>query len=33
VQNLSSLQYDLVNLLDAEWSTDKYTYIKRGEKK
>jgi len=32
VQNLSSLQYDLVNLLDAEWSTDKYTYIKRGEK-
>ena len=30
VHNLSSLKYELVNMLDAEWHTDSYRYIKRG---
>ncbi len=32
VHNLSSLKYELVQLLDAEWDTDSYRYIKRGNK-
>ena len=32
IHNLSSLKYELVELLDAEWSSDSYKYIKRGTK-
>ena len=32
VHNLSSLKYELVKMLDAEWHTDSYRYIKRGSK-
>ena len=32
IHNLSSLKYELVELLDAEWNTDTYRYIKRGSK-
>jgi len=32
VQNLSSLQWELTQLLDAEWNPDTYRYIKRGSK-
>jgi len=32
VHNLSSLKYELVQLLDAEWNPDTYRYIKRGSK-
>ena len=32
VHNLSSLRYELVELLDAEWNPDTYRYIKRGSK-
>ena len=31
IQNISDLKWHLVNLLDAEWNPDKYTYIKRRE--
>ncbi len=30
VHNLSSLRYELVELLDAEWDSNTYRYIKRG---
>jgi len=30
VHNLDSLKYKLVKMLDAEWNTDSYRYIKRG---
>jgi hypothetical protein len=30
VHNLDSLKYELVKMLDAEWNTDSYRYIKRG---
>ena len=32
VHNLSSLWYELVELLDAEWNPDTYRYVKRGNK-
>ena len=32
VHNLSSLRYELVELLDAEWNPDTYRYVKRGAK-
>ena len=32
VHNLSSLKYELVELLDAEWDSNTYRYIKRGSK-
>ena len=32
VQNIGDLKWNLINLLDAEWNPNKYTYIKRGEK-
>jgi len=32
VHNLSSLRYELVELLDAEWDSNTYRYIKRGSK-
>jgi len=32
IQNIGDLKWHLVNLLDAEWNPNKYTYIKRGEK-
>ena len=32
VHNLSSLQWELTQLLDAEWNPDTYRYIKRGSK-
>jgi hypothetical protein len=32
VHNLSSLRYELVQLLDAEWDSNSYKYIKRGSK-
>ena len=32
VHNLETFKYDLVRLLDAEWSLDTYKYIKRGSK-
>ena len=32
VHNLSSLRYELVQLLDAEWDSNTYRYIKRGSK-
>ena len=30
VHNLSSLRYELVELLDAEWNSETYRYVKRG---
>ena len=30
VHNLSSLKYELVELLDAEWDSNNYRYKKRG---
>ena len=32
VHNLSSLRYELVEMLDAEWDSNTYRYIKRGSK-
>ena len=32
VHDLSSLRYELVELLDAEWDSNTYRYIKRGSK-
>jgi len=32
VHNLSSLKWELVEMLDAEWNTDTYRYVKRGNK-
>jgi len=32
VHNLETFKYDLVRLLDAEWNSDTYKYIKRGSK-
>jgi len=32
VHNLSSLRYELVELLDAEWDSKTYRYVKRGSK-
>ena len=32
VHNLSSLRYELVELLDAVWHSNTYRYIKRGSK-
>ena len=33
VHNLSSLKWELIQMLDAEWDADSYRYIKRGSKK
>ena len=32
VHNLSTLKWELIKLLDAEWNQDTYSYIKRGNK-
>jgi len=32
VHNLSSLRWELTQLLDAEWNPDTYRYVKRGSK-
>ena len=32
IHNLSGLKWELVQMLDAEWDTDSYRYIKRGSK-
>ena len=32
VHNLSSLKWELTQLLDAEWNPDTYRYVKRGSK-
>ena len=32
VHNLSSLKWELVEMLDAEWNPDTYRYVKRGNK-
>ena len=32
VHNLSSLKWELTQLLDAEWNPDTYRYVKRGNK-
>ena len=32
VHNLSSLKWELTQLLDAEWNPDTYGYVKRGSK-
>lgn len=32
VHNLSTLKWELIKLLDAEWNQDTYSYIKRGSK-
>jgi len=32
VHNLSTLKWELIKLLDAEWNSDTYRYIKRGSK-
>ena len=32
VQNLHSLKWELVEMLDAEWNADTYKYVKRGAK-
>jgi len=32
VHNLSSLQWELVEMLDAEWDSSTYRYVKRGDK-
>lgn len=31
VHNLSSLKWELVQLLDAEWNSEKYRYVVRGK--
>jgi hypothetical protein len=32
VHNLSSLKWELVEMLDAEWDSSTYRYVKRGAK-
>jgi len=32
VHNLSSLKWELIEMLDAEWNPDTYRYVKRGNK-
>jgi hypothetical protein len=32
VHNLSSLKWELVEMLDAEWNSNTYKYVKRGSK-
>ena len=32
VHNLSSLKWELVEMLDAEWDSSTYRYVKRGSK-
>ena len=32
VHNLSTLKWELIKLLDAEWNSDTYSYVKRGSK-
>ena len=32
VHNLSSLKWELVEMLDAKWNSDTYRYVKRGSK-
>jgi len=32
VYNLSSLKWELVEMLDAEWNPDTYRYVERGAK-
>ena len=32
VHNLSSLKWELVEMLDAEWNSSTYKYVKRGSK-
>jgi len=32
VHNLSSLKWELIEMLDAEWNPDTYRYVKRGAK-
>ena len=32
VHNLSSLKWELVEMLDAEWDSSTYRYVKRGTK-
>jgi hypothetical protein len=32
VQNLHSLKWELVEMLDAEWNSNTYKYVKRGAK-
>ena len=32
VQNLHSLKWELVEMLDAEWNSNTYKYVKRGSK-
>ncbi len=32
VHNLNSLKWELVEMLDAEWNSDTYRYVKRGNK-
>ena len=32
VHNLSTLKWELIKLLDAEWNQDTYRYVKRGSK-
>ena len=32
VHNLSSLKWELIQMLDAEWNPDTYRYVKRGSK-
>jgi len=32
VHNLSSLKWELVEMLDAEWDSSTYRYVKRGNK-
>jgi hypothetical protein len=33
IHSLSGLKWELVQMLDAEWDTNSYRYIKRGSKK
>ena len=32
IHNLSSLKWELTEMLDAEWNPDTYRYVKRGSK-
>ena len=32
VHNLSSIKWELIEMLDAEWNPDTYRYVKRGAK-
>ena len=32
VHNLSSLKWELVEMLDAKWNSDTYRYVQRGSK-